>query len=178
MSQPFWIPTATTLPGWEIPNCWHSIWPLFWHVLCQEIYIPSAWSTRLTRQKYSSNSGFGWKHAVGIIQRVSVHFFASVISGLCITDLPFASCPYHRMHSSSCAQPPFSIQIIFIFSLCVTTVLQHTASCCAGVFSFTLSKTGPACSLVVYLSQHRPSSALKLHNARSPLGNTCMMLTE
>lgn len=55
-------------------------------------------------------------------------FCASVISSFSITNLSFASCPYHKI---KCALqvvlgPPF--QIIFIFSLCVPTVLQHTAS--------------------------------------------------
>lgn len=72
------------------------------------------------RQKYSSNSGSGWKQAVGIMQRVSVHFFASVISSLSDTNLSFASCPYHRIQSSNSAQTPSSIQTIFIFSLCAT----------------------------------------------------------
>lgn len=111
------------------------------------------------------------------MQRVSVHFFASVISSLSITNLSFASCPYHRIHSSSSAQPPFSIQTFFTFSLCATTVLQHTEA-----FSFTLSKTAqpssPDCvPSTACLSLQGLPSALRLRNARSPLGNNCIMLT-
>lgn len=119
-----------------------------------EIYIPLAWSSRLMRQKYRSNSGSGRKQAVGITQRVSVHFFASVISWASVSQTRHLLLALIRESTLQVVvlSPPFPFRPSLSF-LCVSPQSFNTQQAAVQVLS--LSRCLSQSSLALWLcTQH------------------------